>query len=61
VEHAYGPWLAEGNWWQRESWELEQWDLVARPSSASGDNSVLYCCLVRDLKDDSWQMVTLYD
>jgi protein ImuB len=57
VEHAYGPWLAEGDWWQRESWQLEQWDFVAR----SSDNTLLYGCLVRNLNDESWQMVTLYD
>ena len=57
VEHAYGPWLAEGDWWQRESWELEQWDLIGR----SSDGAMICCCLVRDLKDQSWQVVTLYD
>jgi protein ImuB len=61
VEHIYGPWLAEGDWWNRNTWALEQWDLVARPCSPSGDASVLNCCLVRDLKDESWQVVTLYD
>ena len=30
VEHAYGPWLAEGDWWNRQTWALEQWDLIAR-------------------------------
>ena len=61
VEHAYGPWLAEGDWWQRESWKLEQWDLIAR----SSDDRLLYCCVVCDRKDEAgsgvWQMVTLYD
>jgi protein ImuB len=57
VEHAYGPWLAEGDWWNRETWALEQWDLIAR----SSDGVMLCCCLVRDLKEQSWQVVTLYD
>jgi protein ImuB len=61
VEHVYGPWLADGDWWSRDTWAWEQWDLVARLCSPTGDGSMLYCCLVRDLKDDSWQMVTLYD
>jgi len=65
VEHAYGPWLAEGDWWNRQTWALEQWDLIARPSvpsgAISGDNTMLCCCLVRDLKEQSWQVVTLYD
>jgi protein ImuB len=57
VEHAYGPWLAEGDWWNRQSWALEQWDLIGR----SSDGAMLCCCLVRDLKEQSWQVVTLYD
>jgi protein ImuB len=57
VEHAYGPWLAEGDWWSRQNWALEQWDLIAR----SSDGSMLCCCLARDLKEQSWQVVTLYD
>lgn len=57
VERAYGPWLAEGNWWHGESWSLEQWDLFARAS----DEVRLYCCIVRNLKEESWQMVMLYD
>ncbi len=57
VEHAYGPWLAEGDWWNRQTWALEQWDLIAR----STDGTMLCCCLVRDLKERSWQVVTLYD
>jgi protein ImuB len=57
VEHAYGPWLAEGDWWNRETWALEQWDLIGR----SSDGAMLCCCLVRDLKEQSWQVVTLYD
>lgn len=57
VEHAYGPWLAEGDWWNRQTWALEQWDLVAR----STDGAMLCCCLVRDMKEQSWQVVTLYD
>ena len=57
VEHAYGPWLAEGDWWNRQTWALEQWDLIGR----SSDGGILCCCLVRDLKEQSWQVVTLYD
>lgn len=57
VDRAYGPWLTGGEWWNPESWALEQWDLIAR----SHDGMVLCCCLVRDLTQDCWQMVTLYD
>src|ERR1700722_2760411 len=29
-EHAYGPWLAGGEWWNPTLWSVEQWDTVAR-------------------------------
>ncbi len=57
VEHAYGPWLASGDWWSPTLWSFEQWDLVAR----SHDGLLLCCCLVRDLTGGCWQMVALYD
>jgi protein ImuB len=57
VEHAYGPWLAGGEWWNPTLWSLERWDLVAR----SHDGILLCCCLVRDLTQNAWQMEALYD
>lgn len=57
VEHAYGPWIAGGEWWNPTLWGWEQWDLVAR----SHDGAMLCCCLERDLMQDLWQMVVLYD
>jgi len=57
VERAYGPWLAGGEWWSATLWGWEQWDLVARTQ----DGALLCCCLVRDLMNDLWQMVALYD
>jgi protein ImuB len=57
VEHAYGPWVAGGEWWNQTPWGLEQWDLVARAQ----DGSLLCCCMMRDLMRDRWQMVSLYD
>jgi protein ImuB len=57
VERAYGPWLTGGDWWNPPMWGFEQWDLIAR----SPDGALLCCCLVRDLAQDVWQMVTLYD
>ena len=57
VEHAYGPWLAEGDWWNQTLWGWEQWDLVGRAE----DGSLLCCCMMRDLLHDQWQMTALYD
>jgi protein ImuB len=57
VEHAYGPWLSNGDWWNPTLWGFEQWDVVAR----SRDGALLYGCLVRDLIQNCWQMAGLYD
>jgi protein ImuB len=57
VERAYGPWLKSGEWWEQTIWGQEQWDLVARTQ----DGGLLFCCMVRDLIEDQWQLVALYD
>lgn len=57
VEHTYGPWSSSGDWWSQSLWSVEQWDLVARTQ----DGSMLYCCLVRDLMRNLWQLAALYD
>jgi protein ImuB len=57
VERAYGPWPMSGDWWRQSLWGIEQWDLVARGQ----DDSLLCCCLVRDLMQNLWQMAALYD
>lgn len=57
VEHAYGPWLAEGDWWNQTLWGFEQWDLMARAQ----DGSLLCCCIMRNLMQGAWQMAALYD
>jgi protein ImuB len=57
VEQAYGPWLSSGDWWNQDLWGFEQWDLIAR----SRDSELLYCCLMRDLAHNCWEMAALYD
>jgi protein ImuB len=57
VEHAYGPWMAGGHWWNQAHWDQEQWDLVAHAQ----DGSTLHCCLVRDGIGNCWQLAALYD
>jgi protein ImuB len=57
VDDGYGPWLNSGDWWNIEIWSLQQWDIVAR----ARDDTLLCCCLLHDLRQDSWKMVGLYD
>ena len=57
VEHAYGPWVTGGEWWNEMLWNMEQWDVIARASNAA----LLCCCIARDLGQDVWQVIALYD
>jgi protein ImuB len=57
VEHAYGPWMASGEWWNDRLWKLEEWDVVGRVASGG----MLFCSVTRDLCDDGWRMTGLYD
>jgi protein ImuB len=57
VEDLYGPWFASGEWWNRDRYGLEQWDLAARGE----DGSLLCCCVIRDTVRNRWQMAALYD
>jgi protein ImuB len=61
VEHAYGPWIVSGDWWNPELWSSRQWDVVARSWDGERDGVQLCCCLVEDLAQHIWQLVTLYD
>jgi protein ImuB len=57
VEQAYGPWRVSGDWWSKTLWGQEQWDLVARAQ----DGTLLCCCMMRDLMQNTWQMAAIYD
>jgi protein ImuB len=57
VERAYGPWLKGGEWWNEAIWGHEQWDLIARVE----DDTLLFCYVIRDLMQDQWQVMALYD
>lgn len=57
AEQVYGPWISSGDWWNPGLWEVEHWDLIAR----SRNSELLYCCLMRDISQNCWQMAALYD
>jgi len=57
VEHAYGPWLKSGDWWNPLQWSIEQWDVVAQ----SHDSSRLFCSLLHQREPNRWLMSALYD
>jgi protein ImuB len=57
VSAAYGPWRTSGCWWSTESWNTEEWDVLAEPSSGPS----LICLLVHDCARNQWQLEAFYD
>jgi protein ImuB len=51
-----GPWRFSGDWWDREAWSRDEWDLAVR-----NGESVAFYRLVHDLLGGGWFMEGTYD
>jgi protein ImuB len=51
-----GPWRSSGDWWEREAWVRDEWDIALQ----NADGVVLYR-LVHDLLGGSWFVEGTYD
>jgi protein ImuB len=51
-----GPWRFSGDWWERETWSRDEWDLALQ----NGD-TVSFYKLVHDLLGGSWFVEGTYD
>jgi protein ImuB len=51
-----GPWRDSGDWWEREAWSRDEWDLALR----NGD-AVSFYRLVHDLLGGGWFVEGTYD
>lgn len=51
-----GPWRASGDWWEREAWSRDEWDLALRNGEA-----VSFYRLVHDLLGGHWFVEGTYD
>jgi protein ImuB len=51
-----GPWRSSGDWWQREAWARDEWDIALQ----NADSVALYR-LVHDLLGGSWFLEGTYD
>jgi protein ImuB len=51
-----GPWRFSGDWWEREAWSRDEWDLALRNGEA-----VSFFRLVHDLLGGSWFVEGTYD
>lgn len=55
-----GPWRFSGDWWEREAWSRDEWDLAVRNSSRNGE-TVSFYRLVHDLLEGGWFIEGTYD
>jgi len=51
-----GPWRFSGDWWEREAWSRNEWDLALR-----NDDTVAFYRLVHDLLAGEWFVEGTYD
>ncbi len=51
-----GPWRSSGDWWEREAWARDEWDVALQ----SGEGMSL-CRLVHDLLNGVWFVEGTYD
>jgi protein ImuB len=65
-----GPWRTSGEWWNKEPWEREEWDIAIKQDSGlrsreSGSLSPVHSHLLyrayRDLRDGTWFVEGEYD
>jgi protein ImuB len=57
VAAAYGPWRSSGCWWSGESWDDEEWDVLA----TAQDGASVACLLVHDRLRNAWRFEAFYD
>jgi protein ImuB len=51
-----GPWRASGDWWEREAWSRDEWDIALQ-----NENSIALYRLVHDLLGGGWFVEGTYD
>ena len=51
-----GPWRSSGDWWEREGWSRDEWDIAVQQESG-----IALYRLVRDLLSGRWFVEGTYD
>jgi len=51
-----GPWRSSGDWWEREAWSRDEWDLALR-----NEKAVSFYRVVHDLLGGGWFVEGTYD
>ena len=56
-----GPWRFSGDWWEREAWSRDEWDIAVQNNSLQNDGAVFLCRLAHDLLGGGWFVEGTYD
>ena len=51
-----GPWRSSGDWWEKEAWARDEWDIALQ-----NENSIALFRLVHDLLEGNWFVEGTYD
>jgi protein ImuB len=56
---ASGPWRTSGDWWRKDSWARDEWDVAV--VSLIGARTEMLCRIYRDLQSEEWFVEGTYD
>jgi protein ImuB len=56
-----GPWRASGDWWEREAWSRDEWDIAMQTTAPRNGVEVSFYRLVHDLLGGGWFVEGTYD
>jgi len=56
-----GPWRSSGDWWEREAWSRDEWDIALQNSALRNGDAVSFYRLVHDLLGGGWFVEGTYD
>jgi protein ImuB len=56
-----GPWRFSGDWWEREAWSRDEWDIALQPDIPRNGEAIAFYRLVHDLLEGVWFIEGTYD
>ncbi len=56
-----GPWRSSGDWWEREAWARDEWDIGLQNTALQDKSSIALYRLVHDLLGGGWFVEGTYD
>jgi protein ImuB len=56
-----GPWRSSGDWWEREAWSRDEWDIALQNNALRNGDAVSFYRVVHDLLGGGWFVEGTYD